>query len=58
MKNLCISKDSEPFWKTCNSYFSGKENSNCACSMLAGHIKLIAKPNKIAETFNNYFELT
>ena len=50
-------KDSEPFWKSCKPYFSNKHSFGESKIALNGNGKFLIENNKIAKTFNSFFEI-
>ena len=44
------------FWKTCKPYFSNKHSHGSSKITLIENDRIISKNNKIAKTFNTYFE--
>ena len=46
----------KPFWKTCNPYFSNKHSHGGSKVTLTENDRIVSESNKIAKTFNMYFE--
>ena len=44
------------FWKTCKPYFSNKHSHGGSKITLIQNDRIISRNNKIAKTFNTYFE--
>ena len=53
---LNIKTTPEPFWKTCKPYFSNKHSHGGSKTTLTENDKIISQSNKIAKTFDTYFE--
>ena len=53
---LNVKTTTKPFWKTCKSYFSNKHSHGGSKITLIENNRIISEKNKIAKTFNTYFE--
>ena len=53
---LNVKTTSKPFWKTCKPYFSNKHSHGGSKITLIENDRIISENNKIAKTFNTYFE--
>ena len=53
---LNIKTTTKPFWKTCKPYFSNKHSHGGSKITLIENDRIISENNKIAKTFNTYFE--
>ena len=53
---LNVKTTTKPFWKTCKPYFSNKHSHGGSKITLIENDRIICKNNKIAKTFNTYFE--
>ena len=53
---LNVKTTSKPFWKTCKPYFSNKHSHGGSKIALIEKHRIISENNKVAETFNTYFE--
>ena len=49
-------KDSKLFWKSCKPYFSNKHSFGESKIALSGNDEFLTENNKIAKTFNSFFE--
>ena len=49
-------KDSKPFWKSCKPYFSNKHSFGDSKIALSENGEFSTENNKIAKTFNSFFE--
>ena len=49
-------KDSKPFWKSCKPYFSNKHSFGDSKIALSENGEFLTENNKIAKTFNSFFE--
>ena len=49
-------KYSKPFWKSCKSYFSNKHSFRESKIALSKNGEFSTENNKIAKTFNSFFE--
>ena len=49
-------KDSKPFWKSCKPYFSNKHFFGESKIALSENGEFLTENNKIAKTFNSFFE--
>ena len=49
-------KDSKPFWKSCKPYFSNKHSFGESKIELSENGEFLTENNKIAKTFNSFFE--
>ena len=49
-------KDSKPFWKSCKLYFSNKHSFGDSRIALSENGEFLTENNKIAKTFNSFFE--
>ena len=49
-------KDSKPFWKSCKPYFSNKHSFGESKIALSENGEFLTENNKIAKTFNSFFE--
>ena len=50
-------KDSKPFWKSCKPYFSNKHSFGESKIALIQNGEFLTENNKIAKTFNLFFEI-
>ena len=53
---LNVKTTTKPFWKTCKPYFSNKHSHGGSKITLIENDRIISQNNKIAKTFNTYFE--
>ena len=53
---LNVKTTAKPFWKTCKPYFSNKHSHGGSKIALIENHRIISENNKVAETFNTYFE--
>ena len=53
---LNVKTATKPFWKTCKPYFSNKHSHGGSKIALIENDRIISENNKIAKTFNTYFE--
>ena len=53
---LNVKTTTKPFWKTCKPYFSNKHSHGGSKITLIENDRIISENNKIAKTFNTYFE--
>ena len=53
---LNVKTTTKPFWKTCKPYFSNKHSNGGSKITLIESYRIISENNKIAKTFNTYFE--
>ena len=53
---LNVKATTKPFWKTCKPYFSNKPSNGGSKITLIESYRIISENNKIAKTFNRYFE--
>ena len=53
---LNLEKDSKPFWKSCKPYFSNKHSFGESQIALSENGEFLIENNKIAKTFNSFFE--
>ena len=53
---LNVKTTTKPFWKTCKSYFSNKHSHDGSKVTLVENDRIVSENNKIAKTFNTYFE--
>ena len=49
-------KDSKPFWKSCEPYFSNEHSFGDSKIALSENGEFLTENNKIAKTFNSFFE--
>ena len=49
-------KDSKPFWKSCKPYFSNKHSLGESKIALSKNGEFLTENNKIAKTFDQFFE--
>ena len=49
-------KESKPFWKSCKLYFSNKHSFGESKIALSENSEFLTESNKIAKTFNLFFE--
>ena len=54
--SLNSEKDSKPFWKICKPYFSNKDSFGESKIPLSENGEFLTENNKIAKTFNSFFE--
>ena len=52
-----VKTTTKPFWKTCKAYFSNKHSHGGSKITLIENDRIISENNKIAKTFNTYFEI-
>ena len=53
---LNVKTATKPFWKTCKPYFPNKHSHGGSKITLIENDRIISENNKIAKTFNTYFE--
>ena len=53
---LSVKTTTKPFWKTCKPYFPNKHSHGGSKITLIENDRIISENNKIAKTFNTYFE--
>ena len=53
---LYVKTTTKPFWKTCKPYFSNKHSHGGSKITLIENDRIISENNKMAKTFNTYFE--
>ena len=53
---LNVKTTTKPFWKTCKPYFSNKHSHGGSKITLIENDRIVSENNKIAKTFNTYFE--
>ena len=53
---LNVKTTTKPFWKTCKPCFSNKHSHGSSKITLIENDRIISENNKIAKTFNTYFE--
>ena len=53
---LNVKTATKPFWKTCKPYFSNKHSHGGSKITLIENDRIVSENNKIAKTFNTYFE--
>ena len=53
---LNVKTATKPFWKTCKPYFSKKHSHGGSKITLIENDRIVSENNKIAKTFNTYFE--
>ena len=53
---LNLKTTTKPFWMTCKPYFSNKHSHGGSKITLIENDRIISENNKIAKTFNTYFE--
>ena len=53
---LYVKTTTKPFWKTCKPYLSNKHSHGGSKITLIENDRIIFENNKIAKTFNTYFE--
>ena len=53
---LNLEKDSKPFWKSCKPYFSNNHSFAESKIALSKSSEFLTENNKIAKTFNSFFE--
>ena len=53
---LNVKTTTKTFWKTCKPYFSNKHSHGGSKITLIENDRIISQNNKIAKTFNTYFE--
>ena len=52
---ISSSKDTNPFWKQCNPYFSNKHALGDSKIMVIENDEIILDNESVSEKFNNYF---